>query len=78
MMQRQSEIYLEALGASIELTAQMKQELDTLGYTVVHNVANPDWLVAMRNLIDELVEKKGITWPLSTIRKRRQRALPTW
>lgn len=59
MMQRQSEIYLEALGASIELTAQMKQELDTLGYTVVHNVADPDWLVAMRNLIDELVEKEG-------------------
>ncbi|MCL1028183.1 hypothetical protein KAJ71_03880 [Serratia sp. arafor3] len=41
-MQRQSEIYLEALGANIELTAQMKHELDTLGYTVVHNVADPD------------------------------------
>lgn len=59
MMQRQSEIYLEALGANIELTAQMKQELDTLGYTVVHNVADPDWLVAMRDLIDQLVEKEG-------------------
>ncbi|WP_117076092.1 phytanoyl-CoA dioxygenase family protein, partial [Klebsiella pneumoniae] len=32
---------------------------DTLGYTVVHNVADAEWLAAMRTLIDAIVEREG-------------------
>ncbi|WP_431221930.1 phytanoyl-CoA dioxygenase family protein [Serratia sp. L9] len=58
-MQHQPETYLDALGANIELTAKMKEELDTLGYTVVPGVADADWLEAMRQRIDCLVEQEG-------------------
>ena len=58
-MEHQSAVYLDALGANIALSAKMKQELDTLGYTVVHHLADPAWLAAMRELIDALVESEG-------------------
>ncbi|MFB5079563.1 phytanoyl-CoA dioxygenase family protein [Raoultella sp. C349492] len=58
-MEHQSTVYLDALGANIALTEKMKEELNTLGYTVVHGVADPQWLEAMRDLIDEIVEKEG-------------------
>lgn len=58
-MEHQSAVYLDALGANIALTEKMKEELNTLGYTVVHGVADPQWLEAMRDLIDEIVEKEG-------------------
>ncbi|TDQ26842.1 ectoine hydroxylase-related dioxygenase (phytanoyl-CoA dioxygenase family) [Raoultella sp. BIGb0149] len=58
-MEHQSAVYLDALGANIALTEKMKEELNTLGYTVVHSVADPQWLEAMRDLIDEIVEKEG-------------------
>ena len=58
-MEQQSAVYLNALGANIELSPKIKEELDTLGYTVVHNVADPEWLAAMRELIDTIVEKEG-------------------
>ena len=41
-MEQQSAVYLNALGANVTLSPTMKQELDTLGYTVVHNVADAD------------------------------------
>lgn len=58
-MSQPSDVYLDALGASLTLTPEMKNELDQLGYTIVHNVADPQWLDAMRRLIDELVEREG-------------------
>ncbi|MCS4270015.1 MULTISPECIES: phytanoyl-CoA dioxygenase family protein [Raoultella] len=58
-MEHQSAVYLDALGANIALTEKMKEELNTLGYTVVHRVADPQWLEAMRDLIDAIVEKEG-------------------
>ena len=39
-MNSPSASFLDALGASQALSAQMKHELDTLGYTVVHNVVD--------------------------------------
>ena len=58
-MEQQSAVYLDALGANVALSPTMKQELDTLGYTVVHNVADAEWLAAMRALIDAIVEREG-------------------
>ena len=58
-MEQQSAVYLDALGANVALSPTMKQELDTLGYTVVHNVADAEWLAAMRTLIDAIVEREG-------------------
>lgn len=58
-MEHQSAVYLDALGANIALSDKMKLELDTLGYTVVHHLADPAWLAAMRELIDVLVESEG-------------------
>lgn len=58
-MEQQSAVYLDALGANVTLSPTMKQELDTLGYTVVHNVADAEWLAAMRTLIDAIVEREG-------------------
>lgn len=43
-MEQQSAVYLDALGANVALSPAMKQELDTLGYTVVHNVVDAEWL----------------------------------
>ena len=39
-MDKQAAFWLEALGASGELSATMKHELDTQGYTIVHGVAD--------------------------------------
>ena len=58
-MNSPSASFLDALGASQALSAQMKHELDTLGYTVVHNVVDAQWLSEMRRLIDTLVEREG-------------------
>ncbi|MDU4391044.1 MAG: phytanoyl-CoA dioxygenase family protein, partial [Klebsiella michiganensis] len=58
-MEQQSAVYLDALGANVALSPAMKQELDTLGYTVVHNVVDSEWLAAMRALIDAIVEREG-------------------
>ena len=58
-MEQQSAVYLDALGGNVALSPTMKQELDTLGYTVVHNVADAEWLAAMRALIDAIVEIEG-------------------
>jgi hypothetical protein len=58
-MNSPSASFLDALGASQVLSAQMKHELDTLGYTVVHNVVDAQWLSEMRRLIDTLVEREG-------------------
>ncbi|HIE9131254.1 TPA: phytanoyl-CoA dioxygenase family protein [Klebsiella variicola subsp. variicola] len=58
-MNSSSANFLDALGASQTLSAQMKHELDTLGYTVVHNVVDAQWLSEMRLLIDTLVEREG-------------------
>lgn len=58
-MDKQAAFWLEALGANGELSATMKHELDTQGYTIVHGVADADWLAAMRERIDYLVEKEG-------------------
>ncbi len=77
-MEHQSAVYLDALGANIALSAKMKQELDTLGYTVVHHLADPAWLAAMRELIDALVESEGDNRPWNTIRRRPRRVLPIW
>jgi ectoine hydroxylase-related dioxygenase (phytanoyl-CoA dioxygenase family) len=58
-MTHQSEYYLDALGADIELPRHMITELDTLGYTVVHHVIDADWLVQMRSMFDAIVEQEG-------------------
>lgn len=58
-MQNQSAVWLDALGANTELTETMKHQLDTLGYTIVPNVADADWLAAMREHIDMLVAREG-------------------
>lgn len=76
-MEHQSAVYLDALGANIALTEKMKEELNTLGYTVVHRVADPQWLEAMREQIDAIVEKEGIISPSNTIRKPPRPVLPT-
>ncbi len=51
--------FLDALGANIELTESMKNELDTQGFTIVHNVIDKDWLEEMRRTFDMLVEREG-------------------
>ncbi|QXX95827.1 phytanoyl-CoA dioxygenase family protein [Serratia marcescens] len=58
-MKNQSEVYLDALGANLTLSAQMIDELETRGYTIIHNMADADWLEDMRNAIDSLVKKEG-------------------
>ena len=58
-MDKQAAFWLDALGANGELSATMKHELDTQGYTIVHGVADADWLHAMRERIDYLVELEG-------------------
>lgn len=58
-MDKQAAFWLDALGANGGLSATMKHELDTQGYTIVHGVADADWLAAMRERIDFLVEKEG-------------------
>lgn len=58
-MDKQAAFWLDALGATGELSATMKQELDTQGYTIVHGVADADWLKAMRERIDYLVALEG-------------------
>lgn len=51
--------FLQALGADMELSEQMKHELDTQGFTIIHNMVDPDWLSEMRRLFDMLVEREG-------------------
>ncbi len=58
-MDKQAAFWLDALGANGELSDTMKHELDTQGYTIVHGVADADWLAAMRERIDFLVEHEG-------------------
>ena len=58
-MDKQAAFWLDALGANGGLSATMKHALDTQGYTIVHGVADADWLAAMRERIDFLVEKEG-------------------
>ena len=58
-MDKQAAFWLDALGANGGLSATMKHELDTQGYTIVHGVADADWLAAMRERIDCLVEREG-------------------
>ena len=59
-MNSSSANFLDALGASQTLSAQMKHELDTLGYTVVHNAVDAQWLSEMRLLIDTLDRKSVV------------------
>lgn len=58
-MKTQSEMYLNALGATVELPENIIKELNTKGYTVIKNVIDPDWLEDMRNTIDNIVQKEG-------------------
>lgn len=58
-MDNQSEYCLDALGACLTLSEKMKEELDTRGYTIAYQVADQDWLEAMREHIDRLVEREG-------------------
>ncbi len=51
--------YLSALGADTALSAQMIHELDTQGFTVIHNLVDHDWLEEMRRTFDMLVEREG-------------------
>ena len=39
-MDKQAAFWLDALGANGELSATMKHELDTQGYTIVHGIAD--------------------------------------
>ena len=41
------------------LTKQHRDELDELGYTVFHNVIDPDWLEEMRTNFERLIEEEG-------------------
>lgn len=77
-MNSSSASFLDALGASLALSAQMKHELDTLGYTVVHNVVDAQWLSEMRRLIDTWLSAKATIWRWNIIRKRPRRGSPTW
>lgn len=76
-MEQQSAVYLDALGANVALSPTMKQELETPGYTVVHNVVDAEWLAAMRELIDAIVEREGDSLAIEHHQKRPPRALPT-
>ena len=58
-MNSSSADFLDALGASQTLSAQMKHELDTLSYHRRHNVVDAQWLSEMRLLIDTTVEREG-------------------
>ncbi|MDG3086383.1 phytanoyl-CoA dioxygenase family protein [Vibrio hannami] len=58
-MNESSKKYLDALGADIPLTPQMLDELDTHGFTIIHNVIDEHWLQEMRRTFDMLVEKEG-------------------
>ncbi len=53
------ERHLDALGANLPLTPQMIDELETHGFTIIHNVVDEDWLAEMRRTIDMLVEREG-------------------
>lgn len=58
-MNSDSGTYLNALGANMTLTAKMIDELDTHGFTVIHDVVDKEWLAEMRRTFDSLVEKEG-------------------
>ncbi len=47
-MDKQAAFWLDALGANGELSATMKHELDTQGHTIVHGIADADWLAGGR------------------------------
>lgn len=77
-MEQQSAVYLDALGANVALSPAMKQELDTLGYTVVHNVVDAEWLAGdAARLSTPSSRERAIIWRSSTTRRRRQPASPT-
>lgn len=54
-----AEHHLQALGADIPLAQNIAAELDELGFTVIHNVVDEQWLAEMRRTIDERVAKEG-------------------
>ena len=58
-MKINSDTYLDALGANMALTPKMIDELDTHGFTVIHDVVDKEWLAEMRRTFDMLVEKEG-------------------
>lgn len=58
-MKKNADDHLEALGANQALTPKMIDELDTHGFTIIHNVIDQDWLAEMRRNFDALVEKEG-------------------
>ena len=41
------------------ITQQHRDELDELGYTVIHNVIDPQWLDEMRNAFERLTDEEG-------------------
>lgn len=41
------------------ITQQHRDELDELGFTVFHNVIDPEWLAALRQRFEELMEAEG-------------------
>ncbi|QWA13489.1 phytanoyl-CoA dioxygenase family protein [Sodalis ligni] len=58
-MKTQSESYLEALGATADLSRDMIDQLETKGYVVIRDVIDPDWLEDMRAAFDGLIKKEG-------------------
>lgn len=58
-MTKQSTRYLEDLGANMCLPPEMMNDLDTQGFTIIHDVIKPDWLEDMRRTFDTLVQKEG-------------------
>lgn len=51
--------HLSALGADLPLPEKMKQELDENGFTIIHDMIEPDWLDEMRRTFDALVKREG-------------------
>jgi len=58
-MPSQSAQHLENLGANMNITPEMIHDLDTHGFTIVHDVVSFEQLESMRQTIDRLVEKEG-------------------
>jgi len=58
-MYQSTQLHLSALGADMALPEKMLHELDTQGFTIIHDVIDPDWLADMRTTFDMLVEREG-------------------
>jgi ectoine hydroxylase-related dioxygenase (phytanoyl-CoA dioxygenase family) len=51
---------LQALGVTDQtLTAQQREQLDTQGYLIFHNVIDPVWLEALRDKFEQLTAEEG-------------------